>query len=438
MAHIVFLTTRYTSHLNSCYHVADRLRQQGHRLTIVSAFYVSAGVKAQGFEFVLLEREALVHKNREGPREHFLEQRELDEVLKQLAPDLLLIDEELSAYIIIAASHNIRTLLYQCWTGTRSGYGVPPLGSTLQPGKTIAQRLKIEAIRRTKRLKRKVVLPVARYCYSGNDRHSNVYRYSTIYKLAENRGFDIRQFNTDHWPALFFRHVPTLFLNAWELDLPNAIREEDLEWFVGPQIFLKRTQTNIDSDFSEAFAYMTQPDVSGTKVPIVYCAMGSIVGDLDYFQRVVQAFAKRPHYRLLLSTGPQVSTDDLGTLPPNVKAFSSVPQLDVLRHADLMLCHGGITTINECIFFGVPMIVYSAGYTDEDSNAVRIEHHGLGVRGDMNQESAMDIAKRVDSVLKNAEIKTNVQHMKAVYQKYREADKATALIEQALMEPEVV
>ncbi|MBV7332993.1 hypothetical protein KFU94_33145 [Chloroflexi bacterium TSY] len=63
--------------------------------------------------------------------------------------------------------------------------------------------------------------------------------------------------------------------------------------------------------------------------------------------------------RLLLSTGPQVSTDDLGTLPPNVKAFSSVPQLDVLRHADLMLCHGGITTINECIFFGVPMIVYS-------------------------------------------------------------------------------
>ncbi|MBV7332992.1 hypothetical protein KFU94_33140 [Chloroflexi bacterium TSY] len=80
----------------------------------------------------------------------------------------------------------------------------------------------------------------------------------------------------------------------------------------------------------------------------------------------------------------------------------------------------------------------SAGYTDEDSNAVRIEHHGLGVRGDMNQESAMDIAKRVDSVLKNAEIKTNVQHMKAVYQKYREADKATALIEQALMEPEVV
>ncbi|MBV7332994.1 hypothetical protein KFU94_33150 [Chloroflexi bacterium TSY] len=298
MAHIVFLTTRYTSHLNSCYHVADRLRQQGHRLTIVSAFYVSAGVKAQGFEFVLLEREALVHKNREGPREHFLEQRELDEVLKQLAPDLLLIDEELSAYIIIAASHNIRTLLYQCWTGTRSGYGVPPLGSTLQPGKTIAQRLKIEAIRRTKRLKRKVVLPVARYCYSGNDRHSNVYRYSTIYKLAENRGFDIRQFNTDHWPALFFRHVPTLFLNAWELDLPNAIREEDLEWFVGPQIFLKRTQTNIDSDFSEAFAYMTQPDVSGTKVPIVYCAMGSIVGDLDYFQRVVQAFAKRPHYSL--------------------------------------------------------------------------------------------------------------------------------------------
>ncbi len=448
MTHIVVLTAGYTSYLNACFHVADQLRQQGHRVTFVSGVDVSASVSAQGFDFVLLTQEAAIFNNPARQRlnqmsarqryrrrrelidvsrnehDHWLKQRELDTLLDQLAPDLLLIEEELSEHIVVAASRNVPTLLLQYWTGTRRGPGNPPLGSPLVPSKRFSARLKIGVARQKQQLKQRFIQTFARYYYRGTDRRS------TISTLAQARGFDTTLIDTTQWWPVTFRHVPTLYMNAWELDLPNAVCEDDKAWHVGPQVYTKRQPIETDAVYRTTMQEFMTPQVGGQPAPpLIYCGMGSVDSNEAYLTRVIQAFALRPNYRLIISTGHQVDPSSLGPLPSNTAAFRFVPQLEILQHADLMLCHGGIATINECIFYGVPMIVYPANIYDRNSNAARVVYHNLGVSGNIYADSPAQIATQIDHVLTNPCIKTSVKTMQDIYQQYRQADKAVTIIE---------
>jgi zeaxanthin glucosyltransferase len=91
--------------------------------------------------------------------------------------------------------------------------------------------------------------------------------------------------------------------------------------------------------------------------------MGTVFSDREYYERVIEAFRRRPKCHLILSLGAKLDAASFDQAPENVHIFDYVPQLEVLRRADLMLTHGGIGAINECILFVVPMIAYSSEKT---------------------------------------------------------------------------
>ena len=80
-----------------------------------------------------------------------------------------------------------------------------------------------------------------------------------------------------------------------------------------------------------------------------------------------------------------VTRADLGRLPEGAHAFPWVPQLDVLRHADGCVTHGGINTLDECVLNLVPMLVYCGFETDMAGNTGRVVHHGIGLAGDRDR-----------------------------------------------------
>src|SRR6185503_18859644 len=71
----------------------------------------------------------------------------------------------------------------------------------------------------------------------------------------------------------------------------------------------------------------------------------------------------------------------LGALPPNVVVVPRTPQHTLLEKASVFVTHGGLSSVKEAIWFGVPMLVFPLGY-DQHGNAARIAFHGLGARGD--------------------------------------------------------
>ena len=88
---------------------------------------------------------------------------------------------------------------------------------------------------------------------------------------------------------------------------------------------------------------------------------------------------------VILNTG-KVSPDILGEMPENIYAYSFVPQIEVLSHADVFLTHCGMNSINEALCFGVPMVAMPF-INDQVTNA--------------NQLIELGLAKRIHSFIQN-------------------------------------
>jgi len=99
----------------------------------------------------------------------------------------------------------------------------------------------------------------------------------------------------------------------------------------------------------------------------------------EFFLGIANRFADT-EWTVIMATG-HLHRGELGRLPDNVLAFRWVPQLELLRHADVLLTHGGMNSVQEAIVAGVPMVVLPR--IGEQRRTARLVHLlGLGERRD--------------------------------------------------------
>jgi MGT family glycosyltransferase len=113
------------------------------------------------------------------------------------------------------------------------------------------------------------------------------------------------------------------------------------------------------------------------KPPIVYISLGSIISNKGFCKECIRAFGGKD-MSVILNTG-KVRPETLGKIPGNIYAYSFVPQIEVLRHADVFLTHCGMNSVNEAMTYGVPMVAMPF-INDQISNAKRIVELGIGKR----------------------------------------------------------
>jgi hypothetical protein len=115
--------------------------------------------------------------------------------------------------------------------------------------------------------------------------------------------------------------------------------------------------------------------------PLVYCTFGTqtanYTGAPAVLQRIIDAFVRLPSHRLLVAAGPLCSAIEHEGLPESVLVVPSVPQLDVLARASLVITHGGLGTLKEAIMEEVPTLVFPFMF-DQPANGRRVEYHGIG------------------------------------------------------------
>jgi len=133
--------------------------------------------------------------------------------------------------------------------------------------------------------------------------------------------------------------------------------------FVGPIIYT-REQNNLK--------------INKTQKPIIYISLGSIyTKDVPYYKQWISIFIDTP-YQVYLSVGKHVQIRELGNIPENIIIAQYLPQLEILKHADLFITHGGMNSINESLYYGVPMIVMPQ-INEQRINASRIEQLVVGI-----------------------------------------------------------
>ncbi|PAZ12923.1 glycosyl transferase [Streptomyces sp. SA15] len=125
---------------------------------------------------------------------------------------------------------------------------------------------------------------------------------------------------------------------------------------------------------------------------VVLVSLGSAFTKLPGFYReCVKAFGDLPGRHLVLQIGKHVDPAELGDVPANVEVRSWVPQLAVLKQADLFVTHAGAGGSQEGLATATPMIAVPQA-VDQFGNADLLQ--GLGVARHLPTEEATAQALR--------------------------------------------
>lgn len=99
------------------------------------------------------------------------------------------------------------------------------------------------------------------------------------------------------------------------------------------------------------------PATRDANVPLVYVSLGTLFNATpEFYKGCFAAFRDEP-VRVIMSIGTNVSEAALGAPPANFVVKPHVPQLDVLERASVFLTHGGMNSVSESLYHGVPVVV---------------------------------------------------------------------------------
>ncbi len=199
---------------------------------------------------------------------------------------------------------------------------------------------------------------------------------------------------TDNWLDEIIQNPPELNLvytlreyQPYEEEFPDAQYK-----FLGPSIY-ERKSNGFDFVKSER--------------PVVYISLGTVIkGAVSFFQNCVDAF-RGENMDVIISVGQKFDVRKLNGVPSNVHIYKSVPQLDVLKIADVFVTHGGMNSVSEALVYGTPMVVIPF-VSDQPVNARCIEKLGVGKKLEYSMANKNTIKSTVFSVVLDSDIKTNL------------------------------
>ena len=141
--------------------------------------------------------------------------------------------------------------------------------------------------------------------------------------------------------------------------------------FAGPS--MERTQNTETVDLSGI----------GSK-KLLYISLGSLNTDfLEFYKMCICAFQDTDYY-VCMSIGTKCEVAQLGEIPQNFLVKNVLPQLEILKRAEAFITHAGFNSVNEALYFGVPMLALPQ-VNDQHMTAKRLLSMNLGLSDDIKE-----------------------------------------------------
>lgn len=137
---------------------------------------------------------------------------------------------------------------------------------------------------------------------------------------------------------------------------------------------------------------------------LIYISMGTVNNDMmPLYKRCLSALANQD-YQVIMSVGNLVTIEEFGELPENISIFSHVDQIAILQQADVFVSHCGMNSVNESLYFGVPLIMLPQ--TSEQSGiAERVHQLGAGIK--LNKSDVSSILSAINKVFADSTYRQN-------------------------------
>jgi MGT family glycosyltransferase len=122
-----------------------------------------------------------------------------------------------------------------------------------------------------------------------------------------------------------------------------------------------------------------------------------------FYRECVKAFGDLPGWHLVLQIGRFVEESELGEIPANVEVARWVPQLNILKQADLFVTHAGAGGSQEGLATATPMIAVPQA-VDQFGNADMLQALGVARRIDTEDATAELLRETGESLVADPEV----------------------------------
>jgi len=167
--------------------------------------------------------------------------------------------------------------------------------------------------------------------------------------------------------------------------------------------------------------------------PLVYISMGTVNNKeravVEFF---IQAFAGRDEF-VLLTTGNQFTPASLGNIPENIAIHPWLPQIAVVKRAALFISHGGLNSIHDALYFGVPLLLCPQ-QEEQTLNGSRVVDLGAGLMLHKKHLTIETVRQAATQLLTDDRFKTNARQIGETLRAAGGMAKAADEIEELLKE----
>ena len=408
---VLFIMLPFPSHYLACFPYAKTLLREGKLVIFTGSVNQKKIVEAEGFSFrevtytseytitsfkifIALLLQSIFDKTAFVKRfKAWLNSvRTMDVVLQTTSPVKVYMDDHLWHYYPMILKRCPSIEIINTKLSTKKSVAIPPLDSSFIPKSSFLSQVICEILWFNHLMRLRIRESLVRVAHLNRDED-----YFTE-RLAKKLGLDLSKL-IDRRNCFYrgLRGVKVLVLAPRSLEFPHKLLKPN-EYYL--DVPIDRNEEHLFSrqyiDFaSESKVLKTE----GKK--IIYCSFGTL-GYIN--EKRVTKFAhllfsileREKNWHLIFSTGGI----RFERIPRNVVLFDQVPQLSLLKNCNLMITHGGLTSIKECIQNGVPMLVYPLNEkVDQKGNAARVNFHGLGLRGNISSDSLENTWKKITSLL---------------------------------------
>lgn len=129
-------------------------------------------------------------------------------------------------------------------------------------------------------------------------------------------------------------------------------------------VYTSRQFQPMAETFSERYAFIgpSLPQIS--HIPVspgprrLYISLGTVNNrNLPFYRACLDAF-RNTDLKVTMAVGESTDLSDLGIIPPNIDVYPRVDQLEVLARSHVFLSHGGMNSVSESLYLGVPLVLF--------------------------------------------------------------------------------
>jgi zeaxanthin glucosyltransferase len=219
--------------------------------------------------------------------------------------------------------------------------------------------------------------------------------------------------------------IPEIVMCPAEFDFSFLTRKQpsDTRCYVGTCVDIKRSAVPFDWEKIDK------------KKPLIYCSVGSHPDYCQHrvklFRAVIQYLARHPGTQGILQIADQSEREMFSQLPGNAIISGWVPQLEVISRSSVFITHGGLSSVRESIYCGVPMIVFPWG-VDQPGNAARVVFHHLGLKGNMKKITAKKLEQLINKLFHDNTYHTSIKKMQKIFKDQEDCKKGVEFINKVL------